>query len=96
MHSNRDQCSQKKKKKKKITTQSACLGELTQTLTRISKDLVKLRYGRRAYQEKVYLETETCPDKPEFSLKRGRKGGKWKRMELRGGTGSDRDRRRRL
>ena len=88
------QCSQEKKK---ITTQSACLCELTQNLSRISKDLVKLGYGRRkAYQGKVYLETETCPDKPEFSLQRDRKSGKRKRMELWGGTGSERDRRRRL
>ena len=96
MHSNRDPV-QPGKKKKKITTQSACLCELTQNLTRISKDLVKLGYGRRkAYQGKVYLETETCPDKPEFSLQRDRKSGKRKRMELWGGTGSERDRRRRL
>ena len=87
----------KKEKKKKKTTPSACLSELTQNLTRISKDLVKLGYGRRqAYQGKVYLETDTCPDKPEFSLKRDRESGKWKRMELREGTGSEKDRRKRL
>ena len=67
-------------KKKKNNTQSACLSELTQNLTRISKDLVKLGYGRKqAYQGKVYLETDTCPDKPEFSLKRDRKSGKWEK-----------------
>ena len=68
------------KKKKKNNTQSACLSELTQNLTRISKDLVKLGYGRRqAYQGKVYLKTDTCPNKPEFSLKRDRKSGKWEK-----------------
>ena len=100
MRSNRDpvqKIKKERKKKKKKTTPSACLSELTQNLTRISKDLVKLGYGRRqAYQGKVYLETDTCPDKPEFSLKRDRESGKWKRMELREGTGSEKDRRKRL